>query len=321
VVLLFFFAMNENKIYPITTILSERNTADDQVNWVEMNPMDMVEWILSKTTESIYSGSSTNNSGIGKAFTLPCFSGTDARDGDERCESLVRSILGDQISTDNININTVGTVKLNTSGRDMCKSRQDKAEMFQKIMSSWLLQNWVNPFHDTESLHDLAVYLIRAQCVDFSENDVNTGNKRSREEYQEGLMNMTIKKIETYLVNVRMRKWRKSIEDAFDMVSSDAIVKELFCWDVLFSFLIFPCAYSYCYFYSRGDQPSIFLKIAFVYTKERSCEHLMGGNQMRYSHLMIAIPFLSKLGRGKRRLSRLPKNAIVLPLEKTYRRL
>lgn len=76
--------MNENKIYPITTILSERNAADD--HWVEMNPMDMVEWILSKTTKSIYSGSSTNNSGIGKAFTLPCFSGTDARDGDERCE-------------------------------------------------------------------------------------------------------------------------------------------------------------------------------------------------------------------------------------------
>ena len=209
--------MNENKIYPITTTLSERNTVDD--HWVEMNPMDMVELILSKTKESIHSGSGTN-SGIGRAFTLPCFSSTDARD--ERCESLVRSILGDQIGTDNISINAVRTVKLNTSGRDMCKSRQDKAEMFQKIMSNWLLKNFTNPFPDTESLHGLAVHLIRAQCVGFSENDVNTGKKKSHEEYQEGLMNMTIKKIETYLVNVRMRKWRKSIEEAFDMVSSNA---------------------------------------------------------------------------------------------------
>ncbi len=211
--------MNENKIYPITTTLSEKNIADDQVNWVEMNPMDMVELILSKTTESIYSGSSTNSGQFfGRAFTLPCFSGTDARD--ERCESLVRSILGDQISTDNISSNAVRSVKLNTVGKDMCKSRQDKAEMFQKIMSNWLLKNFTNPFPDTESLHGLAVHLIRAQCVGFSENDVNTGNKKTHEEYQEGLMNTTMKKIETYLVNVRMRKWRKCIEEAFDMVSS-----------------------------------------------------------------------------------------------------
>ena len=210
--------MNENKIiYPLPTTLSERNTADDQVHSVEMNPMDMVELILSKTTESIYSGPSTN-SGIGSAFTLPCFSGTDARD--ERCESLVRCILGDQISTDIININTVGSAKLNTSGRDTCKSRQEKAEMFQKIMSNWLLKNFTNPFPgDTESLRCLAMHLIQAQCVDFGEN-FNTGNKKSHEEYQEGLMNMTIKKIETYLVNVRMRKWRKCIEEAFDRVSS-----------------------------------------------------------------------------------------------------
>lgn len=215
---LFFFAMNENKIiYPLPTTLSERNTADDQVSWSEMNPMDMVEWILSKTKETIHSGSTTNSGMGSRAFMLPCFSGTDARD--ERCESLVRSILGDQISTDNININAVKSAKLNTSGKNMYKSRQDKAGMFQKIMSNWLLKNFSNPF-PAESLHGLAVHLIRAQCVDFSENDKNTGNNKSPKEYQEGMMNMTIKKIETYLVNVRMRKWRKSIEEAFDLVSS-----------------------------------------------------------------------------------------------------
>ena len=86
-------------------------------------------------------------------------------------------------------------------------------------MSSWLLKNFTHPFPDTESLHGLAMHLIQAQCVDFGEK-FNTGNKKSHEEYQEGLMNMTIKKIETYLVNVRMRKWRKCIEGAFDRVSS-----------------------------------------------------------------------------------------------------
>lgn len=117
-------------------------------------------------------------------------------------------------------------------------SDKDKNDVFKNLMSNWLRQNWTNPFPDTTSLNALAVNLIGAQCVVVNANDAQVLEGTSPEEYQRYMVNITIKKIETYLVNVRMRKWRKRIEDAFDLVR--LILYSLFsinCADFLTLFL------------------------------------------------------------------------------------
>lgn len=95
-------------------------------------------------------------------------------------------------------------------------SDKEKNVLFQAKMNDWLIQNWVNPFPDTAELNFLANQLIQAQCIVVKAKDAHFG--KSCEEWQSFMMAIAIKRIETYLVNTRLRKWRKSIEDAFDLV-------------------------------------------------------------------------------------------------------
>ncbi len=97
-------------------------------------------------------------------------------------------------------------------------SDKEKNALFQAKMNAWLIQNWTNPFPDTAELNYLGNQLIRAQCIVVKAEDAKVHGGRSYEEWQSFMMNIAIKRIETYLVNTRLRKWRKSIEDAFDLV-------------------------------------------------------------------------------------------------------
>ena len=99
-------------------------------------------------------------------------------------------------------------------------STKEKNEMFQTKMSNWLLQNWTNPFPDTAALNFLANHLLQAHCIVVKANDAHVLAGKSFEERQCYMMKKACKKIETHLVNTRLRKWRKSIEDAFDLVRS-----------------------------------------------------------------------------------------------------
>eukprot|EP00984_Skeletonema_dohrnii_P023192 scaffold12264_cov118-Skeletonema_dohrnii-CCMP3373.AAC.8 len=96
-------------------------------------------------------------------------------------------------------------------------SIKKKNEMFQTKMSNWLLQNWTNPFPDTAALNFLANHLLQAQCIVVKDNDAHVPAGKTFEERQCYMIKKACKKIETYLVNSRLRKWRKSIEDAFDL--------------------------------------------------------------------------------------------------------
>lgn len=95
-------------------------------------------------------------------------------------------------------------------------SDKEKNALFHAKMNVWLIQNWTNPFPDKAELHFLANQLIQAQCIVVKAKDDNVG--KSFEEWQNFMMIIAIKRIETYLVNTRLRKWRTSIEDAFDLV-------------------------------------------------------------------------------------------------------
>ncbi len=99
-------------------------------------------------------------------------------------------------------------------------SDREKNVLFQAKMNIWLIQNWTNPFPDTAELNILAKQLIQAQCIVVKAKDAQVSFGKSFEEWQSFMRIIAIKKIETYLVNTRLRKWRKSIEDAFDLVRS-----------------------------------------------------------------------------------------------------
>ena len=109
-------------------------------------------------------------------------------------------------------------------------STKEKNEMFQTKMSNWLLQNWTNPFPDTAALNFLANHLLQAQCIVVKANDAHVLAGKNFEERQRYMMKKACKKIETYLVNSRLRKWRKSIEDAFDLVRSRHSMFSLGCF-------------------------------------------------------------------------------------------
>eukprot|EP00985_Skeletonema_marinoi_P009991 scaffold4708_cov116-Skeletonema_marinoi.AAC.13 len=96
-------------------------------------------------------------------------------------------------------------------------STKEKNEMFQTKMSNWLLQNWTNPFPDTAALNFLANHLLQAQCIVLKANNAHVLAGKSFEERQCYMIKKACKKIETYLVNSRIRIWRKIIEDAFDL--------------------------------------------------------------------------------------------------------
>lgn len=97
-------------------------------------------------------------------------------------------------------------------------SDKEKHALFHAKMNVWLIQNWINPFPDSAELNFLANQLIQAQCIVVKAKDAQVHRGRSYEEWQIVMMTIASKRIETYLVNTRLRKWRKNIEDAFDLV-------------------------------------------------------------------------------------------------------
>ena len=98
-------------------------------------------------------------------------------------------------------------------------NNRDKNAFFQASLVDWLIRHWANPFPDTAELNTLAIHLIQFDCISMNAKDAQSLACKSFEERRRCMMEIVIKKIETFLVNIRLRKWRKSIEDAFDMVS------------------------------------------------------------------------------------------------------
>mmetsp|Transcript_10658 Transcript_10658/g.17596 ORF Transcript_10658/g.17596 Transcript_10658/m.17596 type:complete len:332 (+) Transcript_10658:58-1053(+) len=184
--------MKHHILYP--TISEIPGNSSGGVKWIGMHPLEMIDRIKSMTKHSTHARSvakSIDAVSMKSATTPPPLSNTDAR-----CESLVLSILNE---------------------RDVLSSVKEKNDLFQTIMNDWLTHNWTNPFPDTTALNVLATQLIQAQCIVVKDQDAQVLVGKSVEERQRYMMKTTIKKIETYLANTRMRKWRKCIEDAFDL--------------------------------------------------------------------------------------------------------
>jgi len=167
-------------------------------------------------------------------------------------------------------------------------STKEKNEMFQTKMSNWLLQNWTNPFPDTAALNFLANHLLQAQCIVVKANDAHVLAGKSFEERQRYMMKKACKKIETYLVNSRLRKWRKSIEDAFDLVRSRHSMFSLDCFATSTFLTLFMKIYIVLI---RGVQHIFFLKTHFVYVKGRHCDPLRVGTRMYSLLLMLDTPY------------------------------
>ena len=244
-----------------------RNSSNRGVKWIGLHPLDMVERVVSMTRHSAHTKSTATSidvgalmKRVGTSTTSPrCWTDTDAEATDDRCKSLVRSILDKSNRGTNDNLLSFGQAtqpisiiqsavpgheeqllrvanehagysqhtsfgnllptkeeERPTTNVPKPSSAKEKNDMFQDKMDNWLIQNWTNPFPDTIELNYLASQLLRAQCIVVNAKDVQVLTGIS----QRSMINLTIKKIETYMVNVRLRKWRKSIEDAFDLVSS-----------------------------------------------------------------------------------------------------
>jgi hypothetical protein len=304
--------MPHHVLYPMITTPSEGR--DSQVKWIGLHPLDMVERVVSMTMHSAHARSATNSidvglfmKRIGAATTSPNAEATG--ETDERCKSLVRSILDvrnkdmkdKEALMEMVRSAPSSTVKthiavsqcpgINDSIQNKMKgpsmaqvnnAPKPSLDIFQATLSNWLIQNWTNPFPDTIQLENLATHLIRAQCIVVNAKDAQVFVGKSFEECQRCMMRIAIKKIETYLVNVRLRKWRKSIEDAFDLVSPCHNMFSL----LLVCYFSHPCMKFFCI---RGVQHGFSSKILVVYTKERHCDPLKDGTQMNSLVLMLAI--------------------------------
>lgn len=189
--------MKHHILYPMISEIIPSEGNSSEVKWIGMHPLEMIDRIKSMTKQSTHATGSATNSidaeSMKSATTPPPSSNTDAR-----CESLVLSILNER--------------------KVLPSSAKDKNDLFHTKMNNWLIQNWTNPFPDTTALNFLATQLIQAQCIVVKDKDAHVLVGESFEERQRYMMKTAIKKIETFLVNTRMRKWRKSIEDAFDLV-------------------------------------------------------------------------------------------------------
>ena len=188
-----------------------------RVTWIGLHPLEMVDRIMSMTKHSSPRARSAANSidavSMISATTPPLTSKIDAR-----CESLVDSILN----------------KRNGATKEIAalpSSVKGKNGLFQSRMENWLIQNWTNPFPDTTALNVLATQLLQAQCIVLKGRDTQVLVGMSLEDRQCYMMKTAVKKIETYLTNTRLRKWRKSIEDAFDLVrNATTCFSFVFCY-------------------------------------------------------------------------------------------
>jgi hypothetical protein len=88
-------------------------------------------------------------------------------------------------------------------------SEKEKQSVFNSTLTSWLRQseNFVNPYPDDIVLDQLVRRLISLGCITTTD-----GSAVARQ----SLMDIALEKINVWLTNARSRKWRPSIEIAFD---------------------------------------------------------------------------------------------------------
>ena len=230
--------------------ISETPPEGNRVKWIGLHPLEMVDQIMSMANHSANARSATHSI-------------------DEVFMKRVASTTPPAIAV-------------------LPSSTKEKNEMFQTKMSNWLLQNWTNPFPDTAALNFLANHLLQAQCIVVKANDAHVLAGKSFEERQRYMMKKACKKIETYLVNSRLRKWRKSIEDAFDLVRSRHSMFSLDCFATSTFLTLFMKIYIVLI---RGVQHIFFLKTHFVYVKGRHCDPLRVGTRMYSLLLMLDTPY------------------------------
>lgn len=267
----------------------------------------MVDRVMLMAEHSAYARSATSSIDVGLLMKRNGAATTslNAQATDERCQSLLRSILDERKKDMNEHLLNFGQTTqqhiavsqcpcAHESIRNMMRgpsvaqvnrapkpsSAKEKNYIYQAMMSNWIFQNWTNPFPDPIQLENLATHLILAQCIVVNANEAQVFNGKSFEECRRCMMNIATKKIETWLVNARLRKWKKSIEYAFDLVSLRH--------NIITLIRHFPsCVSSNCV--SRGVQRGFSSKILVVYAKERHCDPSRDGIQMNSLLLMLAI--------------------------------
>lgn len=295
-------------LFPMSATPSERrNCSDLRVKWIGLHPLDMVDRVMLMAEHSAYARSATSSIDVGLLMKRNGAATTslNAQATDERCQSLLRSILDERKKDMNEHLLNFGQTTqqhiavsqcpcAHESIRNMMRgpsvaqvnrapkpsSAKEKNYIYQAMMSNWIFQNWTNPFPDPIQLENLATHLILAQCIVVNANEAQVFNGKSFEECRRCMMNIATKKIETWLVNARLRKWKKSIEYAFDLVSLRH--------NIITLIRHFPsCVSSNCV--SRGVQRGFSSKILVVYAKERHCDPSRDGIQMKSLLLMLAI--------------------------------
>lgn len=90
-------------------------------------------------------------------------------------------------------------------------------QAFNEQMILWLRCNWANPFPDTEMLHHLVSHLITIGCMTLPKEKAKPLMNGRSEDYHDDMVKLAIEKVTNWLVNARTRKWRPSIQEAFDL--------------------------------------------------------------------------------------------------------
>ncbi len=90
-------------------------------------------------------------------------------------------------------------------------------QTFNEQMNLWLRCNWANPFPDTEMLNHLVSHLITSGCMTLPKEKADLLTNGHSEDYHDSMMKLATEKVTNWLVNARTRKWRPSIQEAFDL--------------------------------------------------------------------------------------------------------
>mmetsp|Transcript_8931 Transcript_8931/g.17200 ORF Transcript_8931/g.17200 Transcript_8931/m.17200 type:complete len:640 (+) Transcript_8931:121-2040(+) len=90
-------------------------------------------------------------------------------------------------------------------------------QAFNEQMNLWLRCNWANPFPDTEMLNHLVSHLITCGCMTLPKEKAKPLMNGRSQDYHDDMVKLAIEKVTNWLVNARTRKWRPSIQEAFDL--------------------------------------------------------------------------------------------------------
>lgn len=112
-----------------------------------------------------------------------------------------------------------------SSASSSSSSSPSKKGTFQLFMQSWIKDNWQNPYPDDNLSKRLANHVIECGCITLNKKD----GKRFLVEGvcpDELYRTIALEKVTNWLVNARTRRWRPSLEAAFDQKRPAALLLE-----------------------------------------------------------------------------------------------